>query len=353
MSRTYTSPKCKYHVEDGHFVTDKSVAHKVTGTTMAAILGLSPWATPFTVACNFLGLAREDISGKPSVETGKILEPVVINYIDKCFGENGRRIFLPAEDVYAKRKGDHDSWTSDFEDDVFAGHVDGIVMDMDAGDSILEIKTSSNTEAWSEGVPVYYYWQVALYNEFLTKKDYAYVGLGVVDKETYRSPISWNPNTRNVKLFRMPIDRKDVQEKMEYVRQWYNEYILNGITPDYDPENPADVEMYNHLCNLARDIEDVKADVVALDEIEARIALEESKINELYTQQETLKDKVKDYMVAHNLSTVEPDGVKTYASISKSVRSTLSANLLMEAGIDPQKYTTQTETNIFKIKARK
>lgn len=354
MNRVYTAPKCAFEVEGNAIKTDGSVVNKVTGTSMAAILGLSKWATPFTVACNLLGLAREDISSKPSVETGRVLEPVVISYLDKAYGsEIGK--FVPAEEMFAKRVGDHDSWASDFDDDVFAGHVDGIVKASHNGaeeDYILEIKTSSNLPEWGEGVPVHYYWQVALYNEFLAKKDRAYVGLGIVDQNTYRNPLSWAPNDRNVVLYDMMIDRDDVREKMTQIREWYQTYIMNGITPEYDPENPIDVEMYNHLVNLARTIDDMKQDVCKLGDVDARIALAEAGLSDLYDARDSLTNKLKEYMLAHGLSEIKTDESPIYVSVSKSERRTLSKAMLMEAGIDPDKYSTNTETNTFRIKKR-
>lgn len=359
MSKVYTSPICRFEIDGNVIRTDKSVAHKVTGTTMAAILGLSKWATPFTTACNLLGLGREDVSNKASVETGRVLESVVIDYLDKRYGINseyGTRngMFLPADDIYSKREGDHDSWKSDFEDDVFAGHVDGIVMNPDSCDDfILEIKTSSNLPAWEEGVPVYYYWQVALYNEFITKKNRAYVGLGIVDQNTYRNPLTWAPNERNVILYDMAIDRDDVREKIEQVREWYQTYIMNGITPEYNPENPLDVEMYNHLYNLARDVEDVKRDVQKLGEVDAKISFAEAGLSDLYVARDNLTNSIKEYMLAHDLCELKTDDSPIYASVSKSERTTISKAMLMEAGIDPDKYSTKTETNTFRIKKRK
>lgn len=359
MSRIYTAPQCKFEIDGNVIRTDSSIAHKVTGTTMAAILGLSHWATPFTTACNLLGLGREDISNKASVETGRVLESVVVDYLDKRYGiksECGARygMFMPADDIYAKREGDHDSWKSDFEDDTFAGHVDGIVMNPKSCEEfILEIKTSSNLSAWTEGVPVYYYWQVALYNEFITRKDRAYVGLGIVDQTTYRNPLTWAPNDRNVVLYEMVIDRDDVREKIEQIREWYSTYILNGTTPEYDPNNPLDVEMFNHLSNLARDVEDVKKDVQTLGEVDAKIAFAEAGLSDLYTARDNLTNNLKEYMLAHNLCELRSEESPIYVSVSKSERTTISKALLMEAGIDPEQYSTKTETNTFRIKKRK
>lgn len=349
MPKIYFPPKCKYKVEGKRIVTDGSVMHKVSGTSMAGILGVSPWSSPFQVACNLLGLAREDISGKPAVGVGNHLEPLIIAYADQVYGpEHGS--FLMAEEVYEKREGDHDSWASDFESDVFAGHVDGIVFAEDGNDYILEIKTSSNLESWKDGVPEYYYWQVALYNAHLCKKDKAYVVLGMVNENTYRDYTSWVPNVNTVAMFEMPIDQEEVRERMEDVAEWYNVYIANGETPEYDPTNPGDVEMYNHLVNLAQDVDDVAELVEQYGNIDEQIAIEEAKSVNLYAQRDELKARIKDYLTAHNLSSLNSTSKDFIGKVSIQNRTKLDEDRMREDGIDVDKYKVKTIVKTFSIK---
>lgn len=356
MARKYLAPTCSYEISDGTIRTDGSVHHKVTGTSMAGILGLSPWSSPFQVACALLGLGREDISGKPAVETGKALEPVVIDYLDRTFPEHG--LFLAAEQVFEKREGDHDSWASDFEDDVFAGHVDGIVM-RKHGDSaeefILEIKTSANVESWAEadrdGVPEYYFWQVALYNEFLTRRNMAYVGLGIVDRNTYANPQSWVPSSRTVSLFEMGINREEVREGMQKVREWYAEYILNNTTPPMDPNNPGDVELYSHLENLSSTIEDMEAKLAKLADMDYKVKVAEASYNDIVSARDAMQAQVKEYMQFHDLSTLE--AINCTARLTTSVRKSIDKALLEADGIDPSKYTKETVVASLKLKGAK
>lgn len=348
MNRIYFPPQCEYTIEGKAIRTDKSIAHKVSGTSMGGILKLSPWSTPFQVACNLLGLAKEDVSGKPVVVAGQILEPVVIEYADEAYSGYGQ--FLPADAIFEKREGDHDSWVSDFEDDVFAGHVDGAVIKDDGSDYILEIKTSSNLDSWSEGVPPYYFWQVALYNEFISKKDKAYVVLGMMDEFARRNPFCWTPTAKNVVMYEMPIDRKSVQAILDKVRDWYKEYILNGVTPEYDPENPGDVEMYNHLVNLAQSQDEVKEKLNELIGVNRRIDEAENSIQAQYARRDELKEEIKDYLVSHDLNSLEVGDFK--GIITTSTRKSISKTKLMEAGIDPDKYSTETVSKSFTIKRK-
>ena len=349
MNTVYHAPKCGYEIVDGHIETDGSVINKVTGTSMAGILGCSPWNTPFQIACALLGVCRPDISDKPAVRVGQELEPVVIDYLAKTYQDKG--MFLSAEDIFAKREGDHDSWVSDFEDETFSGHVDGAVL-CDDGEYILEIKTSINMDSWTNGVPEYYYWQIALYNEFLTQKDMAFVGLGMVNHNTHKDSTSWVPNERTVALFEMPIDREDVREKMDVIREWYGEFILNHRTPEYNPDIPGDVEMYNHLCNLKRDIEDVRGELKEMADLSASIQSVEDSMADLCTKMEECKARVKTYMECNNLSTIETIDGKVIANLSSQKKSSIDKKLLQAAGINPDKYTVTKTTNIFKLKSK-
>lgn len=349
MSQRFHAPKCKYEVVDGHIETDGTVINRVSGTSIAGILGCSPWNTPFQVACALLGVCRPDISDKPSVRVGQELEPVVIDYLAKTYAEKG--MFLPAEEIFAKREGDHDAWVSDFEDDTFAGHVDGAVL-CDDGEYILEIKTSINMDSWANGVPEYYYWQIALYNEFLTQKDMAFVGLGMVNQNTHKDSTSWVPNERTVALFEMPIDREDVRAKMDIIREWYSTYILNNRTPDYDPDNAGDVEMYNHLCNIKRDIGEVQNDLDDVGALLASIQATEDAIADLCSKVEEYKAKLKTYMECNSLSVIESSNGATIATLSSQNRASIDKKLLQADGINPDKYTVTKTTNVFKLKSK-
>ena len=351
MIRQYSPPECGYTVEGGHIVTDGSVKHKVSGTSMAGILGVSPFNTPFQMACALLGLAKEDISNSPHVKVGIALEEPIIRYAEKVYPEYGT--FCSAKEVYQKRVGDHDSWVSDFEDDVFAGHVDGIVFKDDGSDYILEIKTTKNYESWREGVPEYYRLQVSLYDHFITKKGKAYVVLGMVDENTYRDYNTWIPNSKTVAMFEMTVP-EDFEETLSKVRGWYDTYIAQGITPDYNPAIPGDVEMYQHLVGLTRDVDEVKKDVSRYGEVLAKISEGESANQALYDERDYLKVRLKDYLECHSLSSLEGDtenGGKVVIGVQN--RKELDEEAMRNDGIDVDKYRIVKQSKTFSYRKRK
>lgn len=348
MSRTYRPPTNKYTIDGDRIrIEPGSEIHKVSGTSMAGILGLSPWSSPFQVACNLMGLCKEDISDKPAVKVGVALEGQIIDYADKTYTTVGA--FFPADAIYEKRLGDHDAWVSDFEDDTFAGHVDGIVMN-DDGDFILEVKTSSNMESWLEGVPEYYKLQVALYNRFITKQDKAYVLLGKVNEFTYADYHTWIPNESTVALFEMPIDQEAFEDTLDKVRAWYDEYVRAGVTPPYDPTNPGDVEMFEHLKGLLNDVEEMKALVDQFRDLTWEIDNIEAEHKDKYDAREALKGRIKDYMEAHSLSMLSDTCMGCKVVLSEQVRKSLDEKAMEADGIDLEKYRIRKIVKTFKLK---
>jgi len=350
MDKKYKPPTNRFTV-DGPVIRIEpgSEIHKVSGTSMAGILGVSPWSSPFQVACNLMGLGQEDISDKPAVKVGIALESKIIDYADKAYSKYGT--FQPAERVYEKREGDHDAWTSDFEDDTFAGHVDGIVMSDDGKDYILEIKTSSNMESWIDGVPRYYYLQVALYNRFITKQDKAYVVLGIVNENTYRDYNSWIPNEETVTMYPLEINQEAFEAILDEVREWYEKYVKAGMTPPYDPENPGDVELYNHLVNIATDYTEMQGLVDEFKKVCDEIDAKEADMKDKYDLREMLKSKLKDYMEANSLKAIEsPETKGLRVVLGTQNRSSWDEAAMVRDGIDTSKYKKTKQISTFALK---
>ena len=345
-TKKYKAPACEFFIRGNHIETDGSVRHKCSGTSLAGILNCSPFTTPFQIACSLLGVCSEDLDGKFAVEFGKAHESTIIDYLNEAYPDEG--IFIPAEDVFEKREGDHDSWESDFEDDVFAGHVDGIVTNGAGEDFILEIKTSSKIDDWTEGVPLYYWLQVALYNHFITKREYAYVGLGM--RSQTDSIEDWKATDDNVRLFKMKIDPDDFNEKLEKVRAWYEKYIMNGITPDFDPTNHGDLMMWNYLKSISKEDNEVQASVDRLLELKEIIDSKKLDMEAIETEYEALKESLRSYMSVNGCDDIRGSNNKFKVCMSRHVRKSIDDKLLREDGIDPAKYTVSKIVETFSIK---
>lgn len=148
----------------------------IGGSDVAAIMGLSPWRSPYEVWLEKTGMREpEDISGRPSVEWGNRLEPIVGQKFReehpdwKVRRVNG--ILTSISRPWAKA-------SLDYEVDVPG-----------EGWQVLEIKTASQfgEHNWEEGVPLFYQTQVQHYLA-VTGRKVAYVAvlIGGSDYREYR-----------------------------------------------------------------------------------------------------------------------------------------------------------------------
>lgn len=345
MSRNWVAPKCKYTVEGTHITTDGTHKEKISGTSLGAFIGKSSYGTPFTATTRLLGVWGEDISDKPAVRTGTILEERIIDYQQSKHQSMGN--FMKASDLFDAREGDHACWTSDFEDDVFSGHVDGI-LSKDGKDYILEVKTASRRQietkgTWINGVPEHYLWQVYLYNHFITKQDKAYFLLGIVDEDTYANPYAWVPNKENCKMFEVPINQEMVAARLDAVRQTYYETVGRGVSSTCT-DNPMDKEVMTYLQDISGDTEELNR--LTEEYVSVKKANKEymEKNQSGIDKEEELKERIKTIMNAWNMSSNDKVMIKT--STRKSFDFAKAAN----DGIDVDKYTKTTEVKTLYMK---
>ena len=339
--RKWVAPECRYRIDGEIVSTIDGTPQKITGTMMGGLLGVSPWATPFTTSTKLMGVWNEDIGDKPAVVAGKLLEGRIIDYADKVYDGS----FYPAEVFFDPRTGKHSEWGSDFEDDVFAGHVDGIVT-KDGEDYILEVKTANPMSArkWVEHPPEHYLWQVYLYNHFVTKKDKAYMLLGVIDPKFYGNPNQWIPDRTNTFLYEVPIDQKMVAETVEQLRQVYMDTIAKGVSLPLKKDDPLDAEIMQHLKDIQMPSDELT--VMINDYIAIRKANEEylDRNKENIEKEDSLKERIKDVMVTNGIAKAGRVEIRT------SNRTSFDFKTADIDGFDYSKYAKQTEVKTFAIK---
>lgn len=150
----------------------------IGGSDAATVCGLNPYMTPYELwEVKTRRKIAEDISEKPSVKAGNMLEPAVRQWLAQ---ETGLKIEL-SDDTYV-----HPDY------DFMAANIDGYTLDLTGEvDSIVEIKTTSSDKDWGETgtqqIPDAYRLQVAHYMSVLGAP-VAYVGVLIrgVDFRHYR-----------------------------------------------------------------------------------------------------------------------------------------------------------------------
>lgn len=124
----------------------------IGGSDVAALMGLSRYKSPYALWSEKTGLVEpEDISDKPAVEWGNVLEPVVGRYYMIKHPE--RKVKRLNAICRSKRR----PWAQ--------ASLDYELKDPELGWGVLEIKTAGfrSQDDWKDGVPLYYQTQVMHY----------------------------------------------------------------------------------------------------------------------------------------------------------------------------------------------
>ena len=223
-------PMGKYNADILSFDEDRKVIEfdigrprKITGSRIAAILGMNEYTTPFKAACEMVGLWKEPPS--KFTEAGNVMEPKIRGYVREA-RECGFEHFPGKEP--------------------FGGMVDGYVTVDGKRAAVLEIKTASRKDGWfgtdgSPEVPFGYVLQASLYCE-LSDLDRIVFAAGFPEASDYEDPESWEPCPENTAV--RIVSAYPMRAMMEEAVAWYNRYIRRGITP---PWTDRDTELVDAL----------------------------------------------------------------------------------------------------------
>lgn len=336
MSEEYVAPECLFNEERYCFHVNKPDVRKISGTSIGALLGCSPWDTPFTTSAKLMRLWNVDISDRPAIRTGKALEERIIDYVSAKHPDVGQ--FFKAEELFDAREGNHDNWASDFDDPDFVGHVDGVIT-KDGQDYILEVKTvhRDSLKSWENGdIPEHYKWQVYLYNHFITKQDKAYFAIGIVDNDTYSNPYAWVPNKDNCMLIEIPIDQNAVAEGIEKARAIRHDLIETGDTLPFDVTIERDYQIWQHLHDIGADAPHLYDLIGEYESVYSVIIEKTAEYKDLSERADMLKERIKDIMMSRSLSRAGK------FTLSTSERRTFDFAKANADGLDTKPYTKTT-----------
>lgn len=296
-------PKHPFQIgTDGRIsLMESSEPAKVSGTSLGAVAGMSPWDTPFTVACKLMGLFREDIGDKPAVRTGVVLESRILDFCGA----------IPAEEIFVKREGDHDSWVSDFPDPDFAGHIDGMMPD----GRVAEVKTTNDLSQWQNGVPEHYWLQASLYSWFLADRTDISFLVGVVDSETYKDPYSWKAEG-NVFRFDVPIHPK-TGRIIEFARFWRHNLCESLTTPEPDLTDPRDARVFNELNNMTMTDDELRKLLADIEKAQDELDAYDSAVADIRKELDEKKNTLKNQMVMRNIKNLDTGTMKATVSEQK------------------------------------
>lgn len=175
----------------------------VGGSDVAAILGLSPWKSPAQIWLEKTGrVEAEDLSDKPYVEFGNIMEPLIGKwYAERYQNRTVRRVNAICQNI------DRPWAQASLDYEVKDGERWGV----------LEIKTARSAKDWQNGVPLYYQTQVIHYMT-VTGRKFADVAVFFRDTCEFAD-------------YRIEYDKEDALALALDVDEFWHNYVCKDVMP--------------------------------------------------------------------------------------------------------------------------
>lgn len=330
---------------------------KITGTHFPTIIGVNPFSSPFEVWCRCTRTYEIPFEGNKYTNAGQVIEPKVFDFLRTSMGF-GNRVITP-EDIYGK---DHFKKTwGDFypNTNIFGGMWDALIYDDNGNpECVVEIKTvqvdgrsGSLEERWKDGeAPHYQALQAALYAYLLGVDKVLMVAVALEDKKgDYEHPEQVIPSYANENVY---TDEFRVSERypnfdlyIERATAWWNEYVLKGISPEYNEKKDAEI-LKALRTNTISPTSDISAIVSEAETLTAEIEETMAKVADKEKRLKALAEQIKQYALEQfreGDTKVSIPGNRFEFTLSKSETTELNKDALKADGLW-EKYA-QTKTN--------
>lgn len=320
-------------------ITPPKRPKKLTGTRFAAILGLNKWSTPFEAWCEITRTYEKPFEDTIYTIAGKTIEPKQIEYMKKAYGMNN--IATPTDlygaDYFNKTFGDFFPSNK-----VFGGMWDSIRQADGKPVAVLEFKTTKRAEDWEEDIPEYYALQAALY-AYLLGVDKVIMVCSFLEEKDYNAPETFVPSPRNTLVHPFSLSMRYPTFEEDFIKpalEWWNTYVIGGISPEYDEKDDADIlkELRSNHLNPESDIRAIIAEAEMLkskiDTVEATIKADSDRLK-------NLTEQIRQYALSQfrdGDSKVTLEGAKYTFSLSRSETSKINKQALEADGL-LEKYT--------------
>lgn len=280
---------------DKHIVIDNvpKKPKKLTGTRFASVLGLDKWNTPFKTWCAITKTYEDPFTENKYTLAGKVIEPKIIKYLNKAYFLNSVK---SPTDIYGK---DYFKKTfGDFfpESDIFGGMWDALVYYDEEISAVIEIKTTKRAEDWADGkAPIHYSLQAALY-AYLLGVDNIVMVAAFLEDEDYEHPENFVPSVDNtiVDDFLLSERFPDFEDRIEIAREWWNKYVVTGISPDFDEKKDSDILKILRTNTISVDT-DISALLAEAEQLTDEIAAVTATVADKEARLKEVKDLIKEY----------------------------------------------------------
>lgn len=327
---------------DSHIEIDPIKKNKkITGTRLAAVLGMNKWSSPFKAWCEITRTYEEPFEDTIYTIAGKTIEPIIIDFLKE-------RLYLDLEtptDVwgsdYFKK-----TWGDFYKDrETFGGMWDVKSRD---GRTMVEIKTTKRSEDWISDVPEYYLIQGFLYAYLSDCKEVVFPCAFLTDAD-YQAPEKFKPVLgKNLVVYTYKME--DLLRRYNYViveaEHFWHKYVLTGISPDYDEKRDADIIKALRTATETPEGEEAETLIKEIDELEYQLEALKKQMKPIETELKGKSDALKKYLktkVTDDIDKVEINSPRYVWTLQRVNGTTIDKDALEADGI-LTKYQKPTTT---------
>lgn len=318
------------HIE----ITPPKRPKKITGTRLAAIMGLNRWNTPFKTWCEITRTYQEPFEETQYTRAGKAIEPKQAEFMRKSYAMIG--LVTPTDvygpDYFEKTYGDF------FPNHKHLGGAWDYLVKDENGDieMVLEMKTTQRSEDWEKDIPEYYAIQAALY-AYLLGVDQVVMVASFLDPTDYDRPEDYRVTVDNTitRPFLVSERYPDFDRMIASAEKWWDDHVVTGISPDYDEK--ADAEVLKALrTNSLNPESDIGALIAEGEKLQAEIDTAAAAVEKQKKRLDNIKKQLKEYMTgqfAEGQTKVEAQGRDYIWSLSRSETSKVDEARLKADGL--------------------
>lgn len=295
-------------------VLDKIPSKKlrISGHRFPTVLGLNKWATPFQSWCEITGLVKVPFVENKYIIAGRTIEPKQIEFAKQKFPNT-----FSIEEYFGNAFDDYRYNNFKDETNIFGGVIDFVstANDMRTIRMIGECKTSSKPHEWENNeVPIEYLCQGMLYSYLKKLPEVLFVASFLNDMD-YAHPENYKVSKENTKLVvknlnecYLPLNGEyvTIDGAIEYATNWWNEYVLTGISPEFDEVKDKE---YLDIIRKSKPCEDNDLTTVCLEAIKLAREIDELKITSGLSAKEKelklLEDSIKNTMIEKEIENCE------------------------------------------------
>ena len=250
---------------------------KLTATRFASVLGYNRWSTPFKAWCEMTRTYEEPFTDSIYTVAGKVIEPKICEYLrTRYFMDIKSPTDVYGADYFKK------TWGDFFPD---KGALGGM-WDFLGDDFVVEVKTTKRVEDWKgpDGKvepPTYYKLQACLY-AYLLGFDNVVMTCSFLQDDDYKNPDAFIPTVDNTVVIEFKLSEEYPTFEQSYIEpalRFWNDYVLTGISPEYDEKKDADIlkELRKNTVTCDKDLKKL---VKEADRLKASIDRAEAKLDE-------------------------------------------------------------------------